>query len=483
MTILIENGTVLTLAGKPPAVLDPGYVLIRDDRIVAVGAGVAPDEARASADQIMDARHMAVLPGLVNAHTHLFQTFIRGLADDKTLLPWLAAAIWPVGAAMGAEEAYLAGLLGLVENIRSGATAVIDNQYLHADDRTDDAFCRAARDVGCRFSIARGWADHDYHPVFQETPEQIIAALTALHDTWHGAANGRIRVAFGPLIPWGCSAETLQRTVALARQWGVPTHLHTAETREEVQMSLNATGLRHVHWLDRLGLLGPDMQLVHAVWLNDSEIERIAETGTMVIHCPVSNMYLASGIAPVTKLLAVGVPVALATDGPGSNNSQDMLETLKFAACGQKVGTLNATALLPEDVLRMACVYGAQAHLTPYSLSCEARGRGALPSLAEPALSLSKGKGAGGLGKLIPGAKADIILVDLNFPRMQPVWRAASALVYNANGGDVDTVIVDGRVLMRGKRVTCLDEAALLDECRRAAQALLKRAGLWEVLC
>ncbi|MGC8781599.1 MAG: amidohydrolase family protein [Anaerolineae bacterium] len=453
MTMLIANGTVLTLADDPPAVLDPGYVFIQDDRIAAVGAGAAPAELVAAADQTIDATHMAVMPGMVNAHTHLFQTFLRGLADDKTLLPWLRAAIWPVGATMGAEEAYLAGLLGLVENIRSGATTVIDNQYLHSDDRTDDAFCRAARDVGCRFTIARGWADHDYHPVFQETPEQIIAAMTALYEKWHGAADGRIRVAFGPLIPWGCSAETLQRTVALARQWGVPTHMHTAETREEVQMSLDATGLRHVHWLDRLGLLGPDMQLVHAVWLDDSEIERVAETGTLVIHCPVSNMYLASGIAPVTKLLAAGVPVALATDGPGSNNSQDMLETLKFAACLQKVGTLDATALLPEDVLRMACVYGAQAVVggisnSPYN------------------------------GQLLPGAKADIVLVDLNSPRMQPVWRAASALVYNANGGDVDTVIVDGRVLMQGKRVLCLDEAALLDECRRAARSLLKRAGV-----
>jgi 5-methylthioadenosine/S-adenosylhomocysteine deaminase len=453
MTILIQNGAVLTLADEPPAILDPGYVLIRDDRIAAVGAGVAPDEVRESADQVIDATHMAVLPGLVNAHTHLFQTFIRGLADDKTLLPWLAAAIWPVGAAMGAEEAYLAGLLGLVENIRSGATAVIDNQYLHSDDRTDDAFCRAARDVGCRFTIARGWADHDYHPVFQETPDTVIAAMTALHDGWHGAADGRIRVAFGPLIPWGCSAETLQRTVALARQWGVPTHLHTAETREEVQMSLDATGLRHVHWLDRLGILGPDLQLVHAVWLDDSEIARVAETGTMVIHCPVSNMYLASGIAPVVKLLRAGVPVALATDGPGSNNSQDMLETLKFAACGQKVGTLDATTLLPEDVLRMACVYGAQAVV------------GQVANLPHS-------------GQLAPGAKADVVLVDLNSPRMQPVWRVPSALVYNANGGDVDTVIVDGRVLMQGKRVTCLDEAALLDECRRAAKSLLKRAGV-----
>ena len=459
MTILIENGAVLTMDGAMAPLLDPGYVLIAGDRIAAVGAGQPAAEVRAAAGQVIDARHMAVLPGLVNAHTHLFQTFIRGLADDKTLLPWLKAAIWPVGAVMGAEEAYLAGLLGLVENIRSGATAVIDNQYLHSDERTDDAFCRAAQDVGCRLTIARGWADRNYHPVFQETAEQIVAAMTALHDRWHGAAEGRIRVAFGPLIPWGCSEAMLRQTVELARAWGVPTHIHTAETREEVQMSLDATGLRHVHWLDRLGVLGPDVHLVHAVWLDDSEIARVAETGTLVVHCPVSNMYLASGIAPVVKLLRAGVPVALATDGPGSNNSQDMLETLKFAACLQKVGALDATALLPEDVLKMACVYGAQAMNNKPGFSEK-------PGLSAP------------LGRLAPGYRADLILVDLNSPRMQPVWRVPSALVYNANGGDVDTVIVDGRVLMQHKRVTCLDEAALLSECRRAATALLKRAGV-----
>jgi 5-methylthioadenosine/S-adenosylhomocysteine deaminase len=450
MTILIENGAVLTMSDPAARPLDPGYVLIAGDRIAAVGAGPAPAEARAAAAKIIDARHMAVLPGLVNAHTHLFQTFIRGLADDKTLLPWLRAAIWPVGSAMSAEEAYLAGLLGLVENIRSGATAVIDNQYLHCDAGTDDAFCRAAAEVGCRFTLARGWADRNYHPAFQETPDQIVATMTRLYEQWHGAAEGRVRIAFGPLIPWGCSEETLRRTVALARRWGVITHIHTAETREEVQMSVDAAGLRHVPWLDQLGVLGPDVHLVHAVWLDDAEIARVAETGTVVVHCPVSNMYLASGIARVVKMLAAGVPVALASDGPGSNNSQDMLETLKFAACLQKVGTLDATALLPEDVLRMAITHGSRAF----------------------------GSAAVELGRLAPGCAADVVLVDLNSPRMQPVWRVPSALVYNANGGDVDTVIVAGRILMAGKRIICLDEAALLDECRAAAQRLLVRAGV-----
>lgn len=446
-TLLIENGAVLPMVDGIK-VLDPGYVAVSGDRIMAVGEGQPPADLRARAGTVINASNMAVMPGMVNAHTHLFQTFIRGLADDKTLLPWLAAAIWPVGTVMGAEEAYLAGLLGLVENLRSGATAVIDNQYLHADNRTDDAFCRAARDVGGRFLIARGWADIHYHPTFQETQEQVIAAMTALYQTWHNQADGRVRVEFGPLIPWGCSEATLTRTVALARTWGVGTHMHTAETREEVQQCVDATGLRHVQWLDRLGVLGPDVQLVHCVWLDESEIERVAETGTVIVHCPISNMYLASGIAPVTRMLKRGIPVALASDGPGSNNSQDMLETLKFTACLQKVGTLDPTALLPGDVLNMACHFGARAF------------------------------GQDDLGRLAPGGKADVVVVDLDSPRMQPVLSVPSALVYNANGGDVDTVIVDGRVLMQNKQVVCLDEPALLKECRAASRQLLQRAGV-----
>jgi 5-methylthioadenosine/S-adenosylhomocysteine deaminase len=471
--ILIRNGAVLTLTGERAGILNPGYLAITGNRIAALGAGAPPEELVASAATVIDAANMAVMPGMVNAHSHLFQTFIRGLADDKTLLPWLAAAIWPVGQTMSAEEAYLSGLLGLVENIRSGATTVIDNQYLHCDDATDAAFCRAAADTGVRFMIARGWADRNYHPAFQETPDQVVDAMTRLYEMWDGEADGRIRVAFGPLIPWGCSESTLQRTVELARKWGVPTHIHTAETREEVQMSVDATGLRHVEWLDKLGVLGPDVHIVHAVWLDDHEIARVAETGTTVVHCPVSNAYLASGIARVKEMIASGVTVALATDGPGSNNSQDMLETLKFAACLQKVGTLDPTALLPEDVLRMACVNGARAFaagagkmddgvasVDGATLHSHRRLRRSLPS-----------------GTLEVGAQADVVLVDLDSPRMQPVWRVPSALVYNANGGDVDTVIVAGRVLMRDRKSSVSMRRRCWRNAVHAGRKLVERAG------
>jgi 5-methylthioadenosine/S-adenosylhomocysteine deaminase len=282
-----------------------------------------------------------------------------------------------------------------------------------------------------------------------ETPERIIAETRRLYKTWHNQVAGRVRVEFGPLIPWGCSDGTMQKTYALAQEWGVGTHIHIAETQEEVEINLNKRGNRHVEWLADLGILGPDVQLVHSVWLDDGEIEMVAQHGAVVVHCPVSNMYLASGVAPVPHMLAQGVPVALATDGPGSNNNQDMLEVLKTAVLLHKVSSLNAMVLLPEDVLTMACRGGAAAF-----------GQAEL------------------IGSLEVGKKADVVLVDLNTPRAMPVHRPQSALVYNASAGEVDTVIVDGQILMRDREILCVDEEALLAEARDACSRLFERAGV-----
>jgi 5-methylthioadenosine/S-adenosylhomocysteine deaminase len=447
-TILIENGTLVTVDDKG-RVLDPGYLWIDGDRIAAMGAGEAPAPLRDGADVCLDARHMAVMPGMVNGHTHLFQTFIRGLADDKPLLDWLAAAIWPVAQALTEEDAYLAAMVGLVENLRGGATAVVDHQYIHTDPANDDGVCRAAVDTGARLLLARGWADIDYPPPFMETPEYLIAETTRLYETWQGQAGGRVRVEFGPLIPWGCSDETMRRTYALAREWGVGTHIHIAETEAEVEINLEKRGSRHVEWLAGLGALGPDVQLVHSVWLDEGEVELVARHGAVVVHCPVSNMYLASGVAPIPRMRALGIPVALATDGPGSNNSQDMLEVLKTTALLHKVANLDAMALLPEDVLWMAC-------------------RGGAAAFGQPDL----------IGSLAVGKKADVILVDLDTPRAMPVHRVPSALVYNASAGEVHTVIVDGRILMQNREIVCVDEKALLAEARAACARLFERAGM-----
>ena len=441
--LLIENGFVLPMDEQNRGYA-PGWVWVEGDRIAALGAGRPPVDLVSRAGRVIDATHMVVLPGLVNGHTHLSQTFMRGLADDKSLLDWLKQVMWPLQATMTPDELRLASLLGLVENLHCGVTALVQHHKIVASPAHVDAAAEAAEAVGLRMLLARGWVDLGEAG---ESPDAIVDEMARLRERWHGAAGGRISVGFGPMAPWRCSDATVRRTLALARDWGVPTHIHVAETRDEVEMLRARSGMRHGEWLDSLGALGPDVQLVHCVWMDADELDLVAERGAVVVHCPVSNMYLASGVAPLREMLKRGIPVALGTDGPASHNSQDLLETLKVAALLVKVDTGDASTLPPMAALRMVTTAGAC--LMGQSL-----------------------------GLLAPGAKADITLVNLNNARCMPVHRPESALVYNANGPDVHTVIVDGRILLDAGRVTTLDEGVLLAECRAAARRLLERAGV-----
>ncbi len=443
-TLLIENGYVLTM-DEQDTVYAPGWVWIEGSHIQGVGAGAPPDELAHRTGRVIDASHMAVLPGLINGHTHLSQSFMRGLGDDKSLIEWLKKVMWPLQAAMTPEDVHLASLLGLVENLRCGVTGLVQHHKITTSPAHVDATFEAAEIVGLRLRLARGWVDLGEAA---EPAETIIAEMTRLYKSWQHRAQGRITVSFGPMVPWRCSDELMQRTAALAREWGVPTHIHVAEAADEIELMRRRNGLGHIEWLERLGVLGPDFQLVHCVHVAEREIDMIARRGATVVHCPVSNMYLASGAAPVSQMLARGIPVALGTDGSASHNSQDLLETLKIAVLLAKVSSGQATAILPPAALRMVTTAGARL------------------------------LGRTDIGRLATEARADLTLVNLNNVRSMPVYQPASALVYNAVGPDVQTVIVDGRVLLERGQVTVVDEEALLAECRAAAQRLLKRAGV-----
>jgi 5-methylthioadenosine/S-adenosylhomocysteine deaminase len=447
MSLLIQNGHILTM-DEANTVHTPGWILLESDRITTVGPGQPPEDLLSRAARVIEAGHMAVLPGLINGHTHLSQTFMRGLGDDKPLLDWLKQIMWPLQAAFTPEDMRLASLLGLVENLHCGVTGVVQHHKIITSPAHVDATAEAAQVVGLRLRLARGWGDLG---AAAETPEAIIAEMTRLYKQWHEQAGGRITVGFGPMAAWRCSDETMRRTVALARDWGLTTHIHVAEARDEIELMRQRNGLGHIEWLHALEVLGPDLQLAHCVHVENFELDLIAAGGATVVHCPVSNMYLASGVAPVRQMLDLAIPVALGTDGPASHNSQDLLETMKIAALLAKVSTGDATALLPLDVLRMVTTTGARL------------------------------LGREDLGQIQPGAKADLTLVNLNTARSMPVHRPESAIVYNASGPDVHTVIVAGQILLDA--VTCLDEEALLAECRVAARRLLERAGVFEGVC
>ena len=447
--LLIHGGAVVTV-DDAGTIHDPGWVYVRRNSVAEVGAGAPPPSRLRQAANVIDAAGCAVMPGMTNAHTHLFQAFFRGLADDKTLLDWLRDCIWPAAEHLDADIAGAAALAGLVENLRGGATTVIDHQYVHTDEHIDDAVCRAADELGARLLLAHGWADRNYHPPLIESAEQAIARTDAVRRRWDGRHDDRIRVELAPLIPWGCSDDAMRATVAAARSWGRGTHIHCAETAVEVEMSLEERGLRHVSWLESLGVLGPDVQLAHSVWLDDDELDLIAATGSVVVHCPVSNMYLASGVARVGEMRTRGITVALASDGPGSNNRQDMFEVLKATVLLQKVHRLDPLVLQPEDVLDMACRNGSAAFGLP-----------------------------GAFGMVAEGQRADLLVVDLGSPFVAPVHRVASALVYNVTPRDVREVVVDGRILLRGGELVVADERQIMAQAQAAARRLFHRAGIF----
>lgn len=446
--LVIVNAAVVTVDDQA-TIHDPGWVHIVGDTIVGVGSGQAPDVLVAGAERVIDAEGSALMPGMTNAHTHLFQTFFRGLADDKPLLEWLRKCIWPGAVHLDAQAGYLAGLCGMVENLRTGATSVLDHHYVHVDDAIDDAVLQSASDSGVRYMLARGWADRNYPPEMQETAEQVLDHAARLRDRWHGHDHGRIRIEVAPLLPWGCTDEAMKVTVAQTREWGAGTHIHIAESEEEVRLNVEERGTRHVEWLDELGLLGPDMQFAHSVWLDDNELDLIAESGASVVSCPVSNMFLASGVPRILDMRSRNINVALASDGPGSNNRQDMFEVLKSTVLLQKVHHLDAMALLPGDSIEMACRGGAKAFGTQDVTGVIAEGR-----------------------------KADVVLVDLNSIFIAPVHSVESALVFNASPADVTHVVVDGRVLIDDRTVTFVDEAELIAESRVAAARVFKTAGV-----
>ena len=449
---LIHGGVVVTVDDQF-TVLDPGWVHVVNGRIAATGSGVPPDSVQGSVKQVIDASGAVVMPGMVNAHTHLFQSFFRGLADDKSLLEWLRSCIWPGAVHLDYESAKLAALIGLVENIRTGATSVIDHQYVHVDDQIDEAVCEAADELGLRLRLARGWADRNYEPTLTESADVVVERTTRLRQGW--IDHPRVRIELAPLIPWGCSDEAMQLTLEQAREWGVGTHIHCAETTTEVDMSIEERGMRHVEWLDSLGALGPDLQLAHSVWLDDKELDLIGQHGAVVVHCPVSNMYLASGVARILEMKERGIVVALASDGPGSNNRQDMFEVLKTTVLLQKVHHLDPIALQPEDVVAMACRGGARAFGSPEEIGTSDE-----------------------LGQLVAGAKADLVVVNLETVFASPVHRPVSSLVFCCSPADVVHVMVDGRLLVEDGSLTMIDEAALINEAREAAQRVFRRAGV-----
>jgi 5-methylthioadenosine/S-adenosylhomocysteine deaminase len=345
----------------------------------------------------------------------------------------LKELIWPLQSAFSADEMYLASLLGLAENLRGGVTYVVDHHKITHSPQHTEAVKRAAEEIGIRCTIARAWSDRG------NKPESGAAILDEM-EHWYSLQNPESKVTFasGPLTPWRATGDLMQKTHAQAKKHGSFTHIHVSETREEVEMTLNETGLRPVTWLDQLGILDEHAQIVHAVWVDDSEIDLLRDRNAMVVHCPVSNAVLGSGIAPIGKMLQRGVRLRLGTDGSASNDTQDCLENTNMAICLARAAHQDAANVTNDQALRM--------------------------SLSDRTISV--------------GVDADLMMVNLNTLRSAPVHDFTSALTLCAHSGDVDTVMVAGEILMQNGKLTRIDEEILIKECSSALKILKKRAGI-----
>ncbi|MDH5443540.1 MAG: amidohydrolase family protein [Hadesarchaea archaeon] len=428
--VLIKDGRIITMDPQRH-VLDRGSVVIEGDKIVSVGK-----EVKVRADTVIDARGKAVLPGLINAHTHLSMTLLRGVADDMELDPWLKTKIWPIEKNLRAEDCYVGALLGCLEMIKSGTTCFAD-QYFFMED-----VARAVEKAGIRGVLSYGIIE-------QGDPKKRKSEIQAgekLVKTCHGMANGRILTMFGPHAPYTCSPECLAQVKELAKKYKVGIHTHIAESKWEVEEIIKKYGKRPVEHLDAIGFLGSEVLAAHCVQLTGQEIRILHDRGVKPVHNPVSNMKIACGVSPVPEMLAAGIPVALGTDGAASNNALDMFSEMKFAALLNKVDKFDPTVMPAQSVLEMATVNGARA------------------------LGLGEN-----LGSLEVGKKADLILVDFRKPHLTPLHNVISHLVYSATGSDVDTVIVEGKVIMQGRRVLTLEEDKVLKEAQKAADDLLAR--------
>lgn len=430
--ILIKNGYVITMDSRR-RILANGSIVIDDGKISAVGK-----DLKAKCEKTIDARGKAVLPGLINAHTHLSMTLLRGVADDMPLMEWLEKKIWPIEDNLKADDCYSGALLGSLEMIKSGTTCFAD-QYFYMED-----VARAVEEAGLRAVLSRGIIELDD----PERRKRTIMEGERLVKNWQGTANGRITTMFGPHAAYTCSQECLMQVKELARKYKVGIHTHIAETKEEVEIIEKKYGKRPVEHLNGIGFLGPEVLAAHCVWLTKHEIEVIKKRGVKPVHNPISNMKTASGFAPIPEMMEAGIPVALGTDGAASNNSLDMFNEMKFAALLSKVHRLDPTVVPAQAVLEMATIKGAIA------------------------LGLQRE-----IGSLEVGKKADIVLVDLKKPHLAPLHNVVSHLVYSAVGSDVDTVIVDGEVLMEKGKVLTLDEDRVLKDVQKVSDDLLARGG------
>ncbi|MBX7234075.1 MAG: amidohydrolase [Caldilineales bacterium] len=444
---LLTHGLIVTQDAARTVIAD-GAIAIAGERIAAVGP-TAELVGQFQAGEVVDLGGDAVFPGLIDVHTHLFQTASKGLGEAWPVHEWVGEVTAPIAAHIRPEETYLVCLTGCLEHIHSGVTSLIDMSYAATSYELHEANIQAMLDSGLRArysSIIADYGEFNIPAILLKPIDRFLQEYRRLLAQFPPGDRMAVWPAIG--APWVATDEAMIRARAFSREVGAPMIMHLNENGVDNELIRRRCGKDAIAWLDEIDFLGPDFLAIHCVRMSEDEIRVLAERGVMVAYNPASNMYLGSGIAPMVKMAGAGITVGLGVDGAGSNNSQDMIETLKLAALLQKVGAQDASVIDAQTVLDWATLGGARI------LGMEDQ-----------------------IGSLEAGKKADLFVLSRNSAKIVPAHDPVTTLVYSAGEENVTMTIADGRVLMRDRVIQHLDEADILRRTQTAALALAARSG------
>jgi cytosine/adenosine deaminase-related metal-dependent hydrolase len=451
--VIFENATVITM--------NPRREIVRHAAVVVKGRAIHdvgkskdlvdryPDEER------FNCNGNILMPGLMDTHVHLAQAMIRGCADDLALLDWLTKRVWVLQGSYTPEDGKASAALCALEMIKSGTTSFIETML--AEAYGFDGVAETILQSGMRAAIGKivmdlpsyAQANNVMHPGMIEDGETSVRNTLAAHERWQGAGAGRLQVWFGPRTPGAVTPGLYDRIAELARQRDMGITLHLSEVRADLAYAAGQGFRSPVAFAQAHNLLGPRTVLAHCVWTDEEDLRLLADTGTNVTHNPASNSKTATGIAPVHAMLRAGVNVSIGCDGGPSNNTYDLIRDMRMVSYLANLREGDPTVVPAETVLEMATINGARA----MGLEAEA-------------------------GSVEPGKKADLIVIDMDKPHLTPAPDPVSSIVYAAHGSDVDTVMIDGRMVMRGRKVLTLDEGSILEAARRRFPEVMNRGRL-----
>lgn len=424
MNILIKNIDVIPMTEKN-LILESVDIHIVNNRISYIGS----EKDGFTADKIIDGKGKIAIPGLINAHTHLGMSLMRNYADDLDLMTWLQDEIWPFEAKLGREDIYYASKLSMIELIKSGCTAFVD-MYFEMDRVAD-----AALEIGIRGVVTPGYIEDD-------KSEDRIRNYRNIFEKYNDK-DGLIKVMIAPHSPYTVGKKHLLKLIKLAKELNIGIHIHLSETKIEVENAMRDFGKSPIAYVEELGLFEVPTIAAHCVHVDENDMRILAENNVFVVHNPSSNLKLASGFAKVDKMMELGVKVALGTDGASSNNNLNMMEEMHMASLLGKAVSNDPKALDAYQTLEMATVNGAK--------------------------SIGMGDE---LGSLENGKLADIAILDMNKTHLVPANNKISMIVYAAQASDVDTVIINGRVVMENRKLIGVDEASIVNEVNKRLMVL-----------